>query len=181
VSVVAVSSAGSVASPLTVSVSSEAAWMAGSDGAVYPAGTAASFGSMQAYTLNRPVAGTAATPDAAATGWSPPTEASSTSVTPGSSVQRGPSTSTNPSWAWRPLRTAAATGWWPPTEASSTSVTPGSSVCALNSSVLSIVSSADGMGYSLATAQGDLIPFGDGVAGGGLVGLRAPIVAISGP
>jgi hypothetical protein len=52
---------------------------------------------------------------------------------------------------------------------------------ALNSSVVGIVSSADGMGYSLATAQGDLIPFGDGVAGGGLVGLRAPIVAVSGP
>jgi hypothetical protein len=62
-SVVAVSSAGSVASPLTVSVSSGAVWMAGSDGAVYPAGTATSFGSMQAYTLNRPVVGTAATPD----------------------------------------------------------------------------------------------------------------------
>jgi hypothetical protein len=58
---------------------------------------------------------------------------------------------------------------------------PTAGLGALNSSVVGIVSAADGMGYSLATAQGGLIPFGDGVAGGGLVGLRAPIVAISGP
>jgi hypothetical protein len=39
----------------------------------------------------------------------------------GSSARRGPSTSTSPSWAWPPRRTAVGTGWWPPTEESSAS------------------------------------------------------------
>ena len=50
-------------SPLAVTVSSGKAWLAGSDGAVYPVGTASSFGSMQAYKLNAPIVGMAATPD----------------------------------------------------------------------------------------------------------------------
>jgi hypothetical protein len=62
-SVQATNAAGSVTSPLAVTVSSGKAWLAGSDGAVYPVGTATSFGSMQAYKLNKPVVGMAAAPD----------------------------------------------------------------------------------------------------------------------
>ncbi len=62
-SVQATNAAGSVTSPLAVTVSSGKAWLAGSDGAVYPVGTATSFGSMQAYKLDNPVVGLAATPD----------------------------------------------------------------------------------------------------------------------
>ena len=63
IGVQATNAAGSVTSPLAVTVSSGKAWLAGSDGAVYPMGTATSFGSMQAYKLNHPVVGLAATPD----------------------------------------------------------------------------------------------------------------------
>ena len=63
INVQATNAAGSVTSPLVVTVSSGKAWLAGSDGAVYPMGTATSFGSMQAYKLNDPVVGLAATPD----------------------------------------------------------------------------------------------------------------------
>ncbi len=62
-SVQATNAAGSITSPLAVTVSSGKSWLAGSDGAVYPVGTATSFGSMQAYKLNSPVVGMAATPD----------------------------------------------------------------------------------------------------------------------
>ncbi len=63
INVQATNAAGSVTSPLVLTVSSGKAWLAGSDGAVYPMGTATSFGSMQAYKLNDPVVGLAATPD----------------------------------------------------------------------------------------------------------------------
>jgi hypothetical protein len=62
-SVHAANTEGSVTSPLVVTVSSGTAWLAGNNGAVYPAGTASSFGSMQAYRLNSPMVGIAATPD----------------------------------------------------------------------------------------------------------------------
>ena len=62
-SVQATNAAGSVTSPLAMTVSSGKAWLAGSDGAVYPVGTATSFGSMQAHKLSSPVVGMAATPD----------------------------------------------------------------------------------------------------------------------
>jgi hypothetical protein len=62
-SVQASNAAGSVSSPLAVTVSSGKAWLAASDGAVYPVGTATSFGSMQAYKLNSPVVGMAANSD----------------------------------------------------------------------------------------------------------------------
>ncbi len=61
--VVATNAAGSVSAPLTVSVSSGKAWLAGSDGSVYPEGGAVSLGSMQAFTLHSPVVGIAATPN----------------------------------------------------------------------------------------------------------------------
>ena len=62
-----------------------------------------------------------------ATGWSPPTAASSHSAMRPSSARRAASTSTGPSWAWPPRRTAGATGWSPPTAASSPTATRPSS------------------------------------------------------
>ncbi|MGO9856916.1 MAG: hypothetical protein ACLPYY_17970 [Acidimicrobiales bacterium] len=47
--------------------------------------------------------------------------------------------------------------------------------------VVGMTSSADGGGYSLATSSGDVAPFGDGVAGGGLIGPPDPVVGISSP
>ena len=229
-SVVAVSSAGSVASPLTLSVSSGAAWMAGSDGAVYPAGTATSYGSMQAYTLNRPVVGTAATPDGGGY-WLVASDGGifnfgdagffgstgsihlnqpivGMAATPDgkgywlvasdggifSFGDAGFFGSTGAIHLNRPIAGMAAMpdgggyrlvasdgGVFSFGDAGFFGSVATAGLGALNSSVVGIVSSADGLGYSLATAQGDLIPFGDGVAGGGLVGLRAPIVAVSGP
>ena len=63
-------------------------------------------------------------PTEAATGWWPPTGASSASAMPASTAPPAASTSTSPSWAWPPRPTGAATGWWPPTGASSASATP---------------------------------------------------------
>ena len=76
--------------------------------------------------LNRPIVGMAADPRRrAATGWWPPTAASSPSATPrfhGSTGAIAPQRGR--SWAWPPPPTGAATGWWPPTAASSPSATP---------------------------------------------------------
>ena len=65
-------------------------------------------------------------PDRAATGWWRPTAGSSRTATPASSARPGPSSSTSPSWAWRPPLTEEATGWSPPTAASSPTATPAS-------------------------------------------------------
>ena len=67
-------------------------WMVASDGGIFAFGNAAFYGSMGGKPLNQPIVGMAATRDAArATGWSPPTAASSPSVTPRSSARRAPS------------------------------------------------------------------------------------------
>ena len=75
-------------------------------------------------------------PTGRATGWWPPTAASSPSATPASTARPGRCTSTSRSSAWRPRPTARATGWWPPTAASSPSATPASTArparCTLN-------------------------------------------------
>ncbi len=63
VTVTAKNAAGTSASPLVLTVTSDHAWLAGSAGGVYPVGSTPSFGSMQSGLLNKPVVGTAATPD----------------------------------------------------------------------------------------------------------------------
>ena len=63
---------------------------------------------------------------AAATGWSPATEASSPSATPASSGRPATCASTGPSSAWPPASTARATGCSQATEGSSPSATPAS-------------------------------------------------------
>ena len=59
-------------------------WLVASDGGIFTFGDAGFYGSTGAIRLNQPIVGMAATPDGRATGWSPPTAASSASVTPGS-------------------------------------------------------------------------------------------------
>ena len=93
-----------------------------SDGGIFAFGGAAFYGSTGGIALNKPIVGMAATPAAAATGWWPPTAASSP-ATRRSKAPPGASRSTSPSSAWRPRPTATATGWWPPTAASSPSAT----------------------------------------------------------
>ena len=95
-----------------------------SDGGIFAFGAAKFFGSTGNIKLNKPIVGMAYTPSGSATGWWPPTAASSPSVTPSSTAPPATSGSTSRSSAWRPRRTARATGWWPPTAASSPSATP---------------------------------------------------------
>ena len=86
-------------------------WLVAADGGIFDYGDAPFFGSMGGQHLNAPVVGMAATPSGRATGWSPPTAASSTTATPPSSAPWAASTST-PRWsAWPPPPRAAATGW----------------------------------------------------------------------
>jgi hypothetical protein len=183
----ATSPAGSVTAPLTIAVSSGHAWMAGRDGAVYPVGTAPSFGSMQAYSLNSPLVGLAATPTAGGY-WLVAADGGVFAC--GNAKFFG---STGGIHLNQPIVGMAATpdggGYW--LVASDGGVfsfgdakffgsvaTQGN---ALTQPVVGITSSADGRGYSLATAGGDVIPFGDGVAGGGVGAPSAPIVGISAP
>ena len=75
-------------------------WEVASDGGIFAFGDAHFYGSTGAIPLNQPVVGMAATPDGGATGWWPPTAASSPSVTPTSTARPGPSISTGRWWAW---------------------------------------------------------------------------------
>ena len=74
-------------------------WLVAADGGIFTFGNAGFFGSEGATHLNSPIVGMTSTPDGGATGWWPPTVASSPSVTPASSAPRAPRTSTRPSWA----------------------------------------------------------------------------------
>ena len=103
-------------------------WLVASDGGIFSYGNATFF--------RAPAVGSRSTSrssawrprlTAAATGWWPPTGASSATATPRSSDPAVGSRSTSRSSAWRPRLTAAATGWWPPTGASSATATPRSS------------------------------------------------------
>ena len=57
-------------------------WLVASDGGIFSYGDAAFYGSRGGQPLNKPIVGMAATPTAAATGWWPPTAASSATATP---------------------------------------------------------------------------------------------------
>ena len=98
-------------------------WTVARDGGSSPSGTRfyGSMGGTAQPTGGRH--GRHPRPDAA-TGLSPPTAASSASVTPASSARPAPSASTSRLSAWPPPPTAGATGSWPPTAASSASATP---------------------------------------------------------
>ena len=98
-------------------------WLVASDGGIFSFGDAASTGPpgyapQQAHRRHG-----RRRPTARATGWWPPTAASSTSGTPPSTDRRGhaPRTAHRGHGGRRP--TAGATGWWPPTAASSTTAT----------------------------------------------------------
>ena len=64
-------------------------WLVAADGGIFALGDAPFKGSTGGIALNQPVVGMAATPSARATGWWPPTAASSPSATPASSGRRG--------------------------------------------------------------------------------------------
>ncbi len=64
-------------------------WLVASDGGIFSFGDAAFYGSTGGIHLNQPIVGMAATPTDAATGWWPPTVASSASVTPPSMAPPG--------------------------------------------------------------------------------------------
>ena len=89
VSVEATNAAGSVTAPLAVTVSSGKAWLAGSDGAVYPVGTATSLGPCRPTSSTIRWSAWRPPPTAAATGWWRPMGASSTTATPASTARPG--------------------------------------------------------------------------------------------
>ena len=64
-------------------------WLVASDGGIFSFGDAKFYGSMGGKPLNKPVVGMAAAPTGSATGWSPPTAASSASATPPSTAPWG--------------------------------------------------------------------------------------------
>ena len=64
-------------------------WLVASDGGIFAFGDAAFYGSTGALTLNKPIVGMAATPDASAIGLLPATAAFSPSGMPPSRVDRG--------------------------------------------------------------------------------------------
>ena len=67
-------------------------WLVASDGGIFAFGDAQFHGSTGAIHLNKPIVGMAATSDGRATGWWPPTAASSPSATPSSTGPPVPST-----------------------------------------------------------------------------------------
>ena len=146
-------------------------WLVASDGGIF------SFGGAGVLRLDRQHPPQQADgghgrdqPTAAATGWWPPTAASSPSATPGSTARPATCTSTSRWWAWPPPPTAAATGWWPPTAASSPSATPafyGSmGGIHLNQPVVGMAATPDGGGYWLVAADGGIFAFGDAASTG---------------
>ena len=62
-------------------------WLVASDGGIFAFGDAAFHGSMGGQPLNAPIVGMAPTPTVGATGWWPPTAASSPSATPPSTAR----------------------------------------------------------------------------------------------
>ena len=87
-------------------------WLVASDGGVFSYGDAGFYGSAGSSALRRPIVVWPPPPTATATGWWPPTAASSATATP-STTGRGPrSPSPGPSWGWRrvdlPARTLVA-------------------------------------------------------------------------
>ena len=122
---------------------------------------------------------------ARATGWSPPTAASSVSVTPPSTGRPGRSTSTSRWSAWPRPRPATATGWSPPTAASSASVTPPSTgrpgPSALNRPIVGMASTPSGHGYWLVASDGGIFSFGDAAFYGstGAIHLNQPVVGMA--
>ncbi len=103
-------------------------WLVASDGGIFSFGDAPFFGSTGAIHLNQPVVGHGRPlPTVGATGWWPPTGASSPSATPVLRLDRRHPPQPTGGRDGRRLPTVGATGWWPPTAASSPSATPPSS------------------------------------------------------
>ena len=119
-----------------------------------------------------------------ATGWWPPTAASSASATPPSTARPVASASTSPSSAWPPPRTARGTGWWRPTAGSSPSATPTSTArpgpSRLNKPIVGMASTPDGKGYWLVASDGGIFTFGDANFYGstGAITLNKPIIGM---
>ena len=121
---------------------------------------------------------------AVATGWWPPTAASSTTATHCSTARPGRSTSTSPSSAWPPPPKGTATGSSPPTAASSATATPSSTARGAASRSTSPSSawppSTSGLGYWLVASDGGIFSYGDAIFLGstGSMALNKPIVGM---
>ena len=86
---------------MTATTDGNGYWLVASDGGIFSYGDATFYGSTGGIHLNKPIVGMAATNDGTATGWWPPTAASSATATPRSTVPPARSCSTSPSSAWR--------------------------------------------------------------------------------
>ena len=117
-----------------------------------------------------------------ATGWSPPTAASSASVTPSSSARWGTPASTSRSCRWPPTPTAPATGSSPPTAASS----PSTPLSTDRWGTSDLTSPSPGWspapaGYLMVAEDGGIFAFGDVAFHGSLgsVPPPRPVVAVA--
>ena len=86
-------------------------WLVASDGGIFTFGDATFYGSTGAIRLNQPIVGMAATPDGGGY-WLVASDGGIFTFGDAAVLRldRRASTSTSPSWAWRPPRTAA--GYW---------------------------------------------------------------------
>ena len=137
-------------------------WLVASDGGIFSFGDAGFYGSMGGKHLNAPIVGMAATSTARVTGWSRPTVASSLSVTRYSTVRWVASISTLPSSGWQPA--PGASGYW--------LVASDGGLFAfgdagfqgsmggrhLNSSVVAMAATGDGLGYWMVASDGGSSP-----------------------
>ncbi len=187
-SVSATNSVGSVGvGPFTVSVSARGAgyWTVTSDGAIFANGSVGLFGSLGSIVLNRPIVGAAATQDGKGY-WMVASDGGVFAFGDAPSTDPPAAcTSTHPSSAWQPRRTARATGWSPPTAASSPSVTPrfagSTGGMHLNAPIVGMAATPDGKGYWLVASDGGVFAFGDAAFAGSTGGMPStpPIVGMA--
>ena len=144
----------------------EGYWLVASDGGIFSFGDAAFYGSTGHIKLNQPIVGMAADArPATATGWSPPTAASSPSATPPSTARPAPSRSTSRSSAWPP--TPTGNGYW--LVASDGGIFAfgdagfygSTGAMALNRPIVGMAATATGHGYWLVASDGGIFTFGD--------------------
>ena len=139
-------------------------WLVAADGGLFAFGDAGFYGSMGGAKLNKPVVDMTVTPSAAATGWQPPTAASSPSVTPASTAPPAPSTWSSASHAMS--STPSGKGYWMVAGdggifAFGDAGFHGSAAGGVDKRVIDMAPAASGKGYYLTTSEGQILNYGD--------------------
>ena len=176
--------------PATVSVAGtpdgKGYWVVASDGGIFTFGDAGFYGSMGGKPLN--AAGRRhgrRRPTARATGWSPPTAASSPSATPGSTARWAASRSTPPVVGM--AGTPDGKGYWEVASDGGIFTFGDAGFYGsmggqpLNAPVVGMAATPDGRGYWLVASDGGIFAFGDAGFYGSMGGqpLNAPVVGMA--